>query len=141
MAKVMGYKGLLYYGAKGSTASTLIEARTDCSLEITPETGSTTSAGDGTTVPIETGEATSIDGKITFKTIVDTTDAVIAAIGAAAATGTAIALKFVPYSGSAIFDADCIVSFKVDSPLKGEAAIDISVEKLSASDRDPVIFA
>lgn len=141
MAKVMGYKGLLYYGAKGTTASTLVTARTDCSLEITPETGSTTSAGDGTTVPIETGEATSIDGKITFKTIVDDTDAVIAAIGAAAATGLAIALKFVPYSGSGTFDADCIVSFKVDSPLKGEASIDIGVEKLSASDRDPIIFA
>lgn len=140
MAKSMGYQGLLYYGVKGTTAATLVESRTDCSLEITPETGSTTSAGDGTTVPIETGEATSIEGKISFKTIVDTTDAFIAAAGAAAKAGVAIALKFVPFSGAGVFDCDCIISFKVETPLKGEASIDIGVEKVSSSDRDPVLF-
>lgn len=137
MAKVMGYKGRLFYGAKGSTAATRVLARVDANYEISVETGSTTAAGDGTSVPIETGEATSIDAKITFNMVVADDDGAVTALLGYAATGVAVALRFESYTGSGGLDADCIISAKQGSPLKGEATMDISVEKLSASDRVP----
>ena len=139
MAKVMGYKGLLYYGTKGSTAATLIEARVDVDYEVSVETGSTTAAGDGTSVPINTGEATALTGKITFNMVVDDDSTAIVALMAAAATGDPIALKFIRATGKLGFDADCVISAKQGAPLKGEATIDFSVETLSASLRDPVL--
>lgn len=141
MAKVMGYQGLLYYGTKGSTAATLITARVDVDYELGVETGSTTSAGDGTAVPINTGEATALSGKITWNQIVDDDSTAIVALLAAAATGNPIALKYIRKTGLLGFDADCVISAKQGSPLKGEATIDFTVETLSASLRTPVLNA
>lgn len=141
MAKVMGYQGLLYHGTKGSTAGTLITARTDVEYEVTPETGSTTSAGDGTTVPINTGEATALTASISFTMVVADDDASIVALLAAAATGTPIALRYIRKSGLLGFDADCILSARQGSPLAGEATIEFTVEQLSSSDRTPILNA
>lgn len=139
MAKVMGYQGLLYYGTKGSSASTQITGRVDVSYETSVETGSTTSAGDGSSVPIQTGEAVSLNGRITFNMIVADDDAAIVALLAAANTGNPIALKYIRASGLLGFDADCVISATQGSPLGGEATIDFAVEALSASDRAPVL--
>lgn len=141
MAKVMGYEGGLFYGTKGSTAATRINARVDVTYDTGVETGSTTSAGDGTTVPINTGEATALTGSIAFNVIVADDDTAITALQAAAATGNPIALKYIRHTGATGFDCDCIISSKQGSPLKGEATIDFTVEALSASLRDPVLNA
>lgn len=139
MAKKMGYQGLLYYGTKGGTASTLLSNRVDASYDIDVETGSTTSAGDGTTVPINTGEATALTGKVTFNMINDTTDTALTALIAAAATGNPVALRFIRYSGVTGLDADCVIKVTQGAPLKGEQTIDIEVVSLSASSRTPVL--
>lgn len=135
----MGYQGGLFYGTKGSTAATRINARVDVNYDLGVETGSTTSAGDGTTVPINTGEATALTPKITFNMIVDDDSTAIVALQAAAATGNPIALKYIRASGLLGFDCDCIISTKQGSPLKGEATMDVSVEQVSASLRTPVL--
>ena len=139
MAKTMGYQGGLFYGTKGSSAGTRINARVDVSYELGVETGSTTSAGDGTTVPINTGEATALSPKITFNMIVADDDSAIVALQAAAATGDPIALKYIRSTGKLGFDCDCIISTTQGSPLKGEATMDVSVEQVSASLRQPVL--
>lgn len=139
MAKVMGYQSGLFYGTKGGTAGTRINARVDVNYELTPETGSTTSAGDGTTVPINTGEATALTPKISFNMVVADDDAAIVALLAAAATGNPIALKYIRATGLFGFDCDCVISVTQGSPLKGEATIDVSVEAVSASLRPPVL--
>ncbi len=139
MAKTMGYQGLLYYGTKGSTAATQVLARVDANFELGVETGSTTSAGDGTTVPINTGEATALTGKVTFNMIVADDDSAVVAFQAAAATGTPIALRFIRSTGKLGLNADCVISTKQGAPLKGEATMDITVETLSASLRAPVL--
>jgi hypothetical protein len=141
MAKKMGYQGLLYYGTKGSTASTQVLRRVDASYEIDVEVGSTTSAGDGTAVPINTGEATALTGNITFNMIVDSNDAALVAFRAAAATGNPIALRFIPFTGSTGLNADCVIKITQGAPLKGEATADIEVVALSASDREPILNA
>jgi hypothetical protein len=141
MAKKMGYQGLLYYGTKGSTASTQVLRRVDASYDIDVEVGSTTSAGDGTAVPINTGEATALTGNITFNMIVDSNDAALVAFRAAAATGNPIALRFIPFTGSTGLNADCVIKITQGAPLKGEATADIEVVALSASDREPILNA
>ncbi len=139
MAKVMGYEGGLFYGTKGSTAATRINARVDVTYDIGVETGSTTSAGDGTTVPINTGEATALSPSIAFNMVVADDDSAVLALLAAAATGDPIALKYIRATGLLGFDCDCIISTKQGSPLKGEATIDVTVEQVSASLRTPVL--
>lgn len=139
MSKVMGYQSGVFYGTKGSTAATRINARVDVSYELAVETGSTTSAGDGTAVPINTGEATALTPKITFNMVVADDDAAIVALLAAAATGNPIALRYIRATGLLGFDCDCVISVTQGSPLKGEATIDVSVEQVSASLRTPVL--
>lgn len=137
----MGYQGGLFYGTKGSTAATRISARVDVTYEMGVETGSTTSAGDGTAVPINTGEATALTPSISFNMIVADDDAAIVAILAASATGNPIALKYIRASGLLGFDCDCVISTTQGSPLKGEATIDVKVEQVSSSLRTPVLNA
>ena len=139
MSKKMGYQGLLYYGTKGTTAATQVLCRVDASYELTPEVGSTTCAGDGTTVPINTGEATALTGKVTFNMIVASDDNAVVEFRAKAATGVPIALRFIQFSGATGFDADCIISTKKGAPLKGEQTMDIDVVALSSSDREPIL--
>jgi hypothetical protein len=69
--------------------------------------------------------------------IVSTDDTILVALLAAARTGLAVALKYIRSSGLLGLDADCIISVKEGSPLDGEQTVDITVEKLSASDRTP----
>lgn len=139
MGKTMGYQGGLFYGVKGSQAATRINARVDVSYELGVETGSTTSAGDGLSVPINTGEATALSPKISFNMIIADDDAAIVALQAAAATGEPIALRYVRSTGKLGFDCDCVISTTQGSPLKGEATMDVAVEQVSASLRVPVL--
>lgn len=141
MAKKMGYQGQLFYGTKGSTAATAVLRRVDASMDLDVETGSTTSAGDGSTVPINTGEATALTGAVTFNMIVDSNDAALVAFKAAAATGNPIALRFIAYTGTTGLDADCVIKITQGAPLKGEATADIEVVALSASLREPLLNA
>lgn len=139
MAKKQGYEGLLYYGTKGSTAATQVLRRVDATYEIGVDTGSTTSAGDGSSVPITTGEAVALNVSMTFNMIVDSNDAALVAFKAAAATGNPIALRFIQYTGVTGLDADCVISMSQGSPLGGEQTVDITVEALSASLREPTL--
>lgn len=141
MAKTMGYEGLLYHGTKGSQAATQITARRDVNYDLTPETGETTSAGDGSSVPIVTGEATALNAKIDFSLIVADDDNAVVALMAAAATGNPIALRFIRSTGKLGFDCDCVISAKQGAPYKGEQTMDIAVVAISASLRTPVLNA
>ena len=139
MAKTMGYEGLLYYGTKGSTAGTQITARRDVTHDTSVDVGETSEAGDGSAVPIVTGEAAALTPSINFSLIIsDDSDAVVA-LQAAAATGNPIALRYIRSSGKLGFDCDCVISTSQGSPYKGEATIDVTVEAVSASLRTPIL--
>ena len=139
MADKMGYQGLLYHGTVGSTAATQITNCVDVNYENSVSTGSTTRRGDGSSVPLVTGEAVSLDGKLTFNMIVSTTDTSLVALLAAARTGAAIALRYIRATGLLGLDADCILSCKEGAPLNGEQTVDFTVEKLSRSLRTPIL--
>jgi len=137
--KRMGYQGLLYHGTKGSTAATQITKRVDCTYDTDVETGSTTSAGDGSSVPINCGEATALTAKLTFNMIVDSADSSLVALEAASRTGNPIALRFIKNSGGLGLDADCVIKVTNGAPLKGEQTVDIEVVALSNSLREPLL--
>lgn len=133
MTNVMGYSEVLKYGAKGSQAATEVLNATDVTYDSAVTTGSTTSRGDGTSVPVETGEATQIKGSLSFGMIVDDGDATLTSLISAAKTGLAVALFF------KTFDCDCIISFSDGAPLDGEETLQFQVERVSKSDRDPIL--
>lgn len=137
----MGYEGLIYHGTKGSTATTQILNCRDVDYEVNPTTGSTKRRGDGSSVPIKTGEATGLEAKLTFNMIVEDGDTSLVALLAAARTGEPIALRYIRETGLLGLDADCIISAKEGAPLDGEQTIDFSVVDLSRSSRDPLLNA
>lgn len=132
-----GYEGLLYYGAAGAQAGTQITDRVDVEYEVDPEIGSTTAAGDGSKVPINTGEATALGVNMTWNMIVNKNSTAIVDLLAAAATGAAIAIRYIRASGKLGLDADVILGAKQGAPLKGEQTIDFTVKALSRSQREP----
>lgn len=137
----MGYQGLLYRGPAGSTAATQITERVDVSYEVTPTTGSTMSAGDGSSVPIQTGEATSLGVAMSFNMNVNSTSTNLVALLAAARTGAPIALRYIRSSGLLGLDADCVLSASEGAPLAGEQTVDFTVVALSKSLRTPLLNA
>ena len=139
MAKTMGYEGLLYYGTKGSTAGTQITARRDVTHDTSVEIGETSEAGDGSAVPIVTGEAAARTPSINFSLIISDDSAAVVALQAAAATGDPIALRYIRSTGKLGFDCDCVISTSQGSPYKGEATMDVTVEAVSASLRTPIL--
>ncbi len=52
MGHKMGYQGIFKYGVKGATAATTITNIQDKKVDLDPEMGETTEAGDGTAVPL-----------------------------------------------------------------------------------------
>lgn len=137
MTKVMGYQGVLLYGVKGSAAGTRVLKRVDCEYGVQPQVGSTTSAGDGFSVPITTGEATQLTASMSFTMITESNDAALLAFEAASRTGNPIALAFSSFNGGLGIDADCVIQVTNGAPLAGEATVNIEVVALSNSLREP----
>jgi hypothetical protein len=137
MTKVMGYQGVLLYGVKGSAATNRVLKRVDCEYGVQPQVGSTTSAGDGFSVPITTGEATQLTASMSFTMIRESNDAALLALEAASRTGNPIALAFSAFNGGLGIDADCVIQLTSGAPLAGEATVNIEVVALSASLREP----
>ena len=139
MSQQMGYKGLLYYGAAGNQASALLENTRDIQYATEPTVGNTTIRGAGTSVPIESGEAVSLKATLTWTMIHDTADTSLVALLAAAATGAAVALRFIRSTGLLGLDADCVVKATQGAPLAGEETIDFEVVSLSRATRAPLL--
>ena len=142
-AKLMGYKGVLLYGTKGARAANRVLRRVDCEYGVDLTVGSTTSAGDGSTVPIATGEAVLRTVSLTFNMLRETNDAALIALEAANKTGDPIALAFTPENAAAGFglDADCVINLTTGAPLNGEQTVDIEIVALSDAIRSPVLNA
>lgn len=138
-AKKMGYQGLLYRGSAGATAATQVTKARDIKYTVTPKTGSTTTRGDGSSVPIETGEVVSISIGLTWNMIHDASDTSLTAFRAAAATGAAIALRYIPVSGGTGCDVDAIISCDHGAPLGGEQTFDFAIVAITDGSRTPLL--
>lgn len=133
MATPMGYEALLYYGAAGSTAATQITNATDIDYSISPSRGTTTVRGSGSSVPIATSRVTQLDPTITWKMVYKTSDTTLTALRSAAATGAAVAIRYIPKSGGTGFDGDMTLEVKNGAPLNGEQTFEFTAKPTDES--------
>lgn len=135
----MSFEGEIYYGVKGSTASTKLTNVRDVNLGIEHEEGDTSERGSGANPPIKysrvTGRMVSVDWQMLEKS----DDTSLSALKTAAAAGTPVAIKLVDYaSGTTRFDGDMIVSYKKSEPHGKEMAYTFT-GKPNNDDRDATI--
>ena len=135
----MGYEGLLYYGAAGSTAATQLTNCQDIKLDLDHEEGDTTVRGSGSSPPIKTVCATAIMVGLEFTMINDSSDASLTAMKNAAGAKTPIALRGKDYSSGKGPDADVILKMSAPWPLKGEQAITFTATP-NRDNRTPVAY-
>lgn len=136
----MGFEGLLYYGAAGSTASTLLENCKDITISNDVERGNTTVRGTSASAPIETEHVTLLKLQIEFTMVNDSTDTYLEALKVAAAAGTAVALRGKDYSSGKGPDGDFTLSASKPWPLQGEQVITFTATPTRGSGRAPVLY-
>lgn len=136
----MGFEGMLYYGAAGATASTLIENCKDITISRDVERGNTTVRGDSSVAPIETEHVSLRKLSIEFTMLNDSTDATLEALRVAVATGAAVALRGKDYSAGKGPDADFTLSQSDPWTLNGEQAITFTAVPTRGNGRTPQIY-
>lgn len=139
MGHKMSYHALFKYGAAGSTASTVITNIRDKKIDLEPQVASTTEAGDGTEVPIDTEEVTSLKVSFEWTMLEKDNDATLAALKSAAMSGTPVALRTQDYESGLGYDGDVILKMSANKPLNGEASITFTATP-NRSERDPQLF-
>lgn len=138
--KKMGYEALLYYGAAGATASTQITNRIDVNYGITPQTAPTTTAGSGSSPPIETVRVVGRQAQITWTMLDKSDDTTLTALRAAAAAGSTVALRYIPHSGGTGFDGDVVLQCENGAPLGGQNTFNFTATP-NDDDRAPSLNA
>jgi hypothetical protein len=136
----MGFEGQLFYGAPGSTASTLIENCQDITVTRDVERGNTTVRGDSSVAPIETEHVTLRKLQIEFVMLNDSTDTTLESLRVAVATGAGVALRGKDYSSGAGPDADFTLSQSDPWPLNGAQVITFTATPTRAYGRTPEIY-
>lgn len=136
----MGFEGLLYYGTAGTTAATLLENTRDITVTYDVERGDTTVRGDSSAAPIKTADVTARMANIEFAMINDITDTAFAALKAAVAAGTGVALRGKDYSSGKGPDADYTLSMSQPWPLAGEQVVTFTAEPSRSYGRAPVNY-
>lgn len=122
----MGFEGLIYYGVAGTTASTPIQNSRDIKVSSDPQMGDTTVRGLGTSPPVETEGVSSIKWSATLQMVNSSSDTVLAALLAAAAGGTPVAIRMKDRTAGKGYDGDCNVKVDHGAPLKGEQTLDFT---------------
>ncbi len=136
----MGFEGLLYYGAPGSTASTLLENCKDITIGGDVTRGNTTVRGDGSEPPIETEDVTIRKLQIEFVMLNSKTDTALEALKVAVGDGTAVALRGKDYAAGKGPDADFTLSKSAPWPLEGEQVITFTATPTRGYSRAPVMY-
>lgn len=135
--QIMGFEGLLYYGVAGATATTLLENTRDITTKLDVERGDTTVRGDSTQPPIKTSRVTARVIGMEFVMVNDKTDAALAALKAAAHSGTPVALRGKDYASGKGPDGDFNLSYSHPWPLAGEQVITFTAEPDRSYGRTP----
>jgi len=122
-----GWERMIYAGAAGGAASTLLEHAVDVNLNKTTEVTETTDRGDGTEIPINTEQVVARGCEVTFSTRYYDSDATVIDLIAAAETGEPRALKVLRANGGTQeVDADFNLSYDSPGGLKDGMLIDFT---------------
>jgi len=137
-----GWERILYKGAAGATAATLVDRVVDVDVNKDVTRVETTDRGDGTIVPIETHQVVSRQCEVTFTLRYYDSDAKIADLIAAAETGADRAIKVVRRTGGLTeVDADVNLSYSSPGKLKDGMLVEFTAQLSQDSGRTPVIVS
>lgn len=139
MAKKMGFEGVLYYGAAGSTASTQITNRRDVNINTETEKGDTTTAGAGSSVPIGTSRVSRVNISIEWTMLEDASDTTLEALKVAAAAGSPVALRTKDYAAGKGFDGDVVLDVRKGLPIAGEQTVQFTATPCD-DNRAPIVY-
>lgn len=138
MANVkMGFEGIAYYGAAGSSATNQLLNVRDIKLELDVDKGNTTVRGDSSGPPIETEDVCIRKVSVELTMINDITDTFFAALMTAAAAGSGVALKLKSYSSGRGPDADFSLKASLPWNLNGEQVITFTATPSRSYGRAP----
>lgn len=129
----LGPDGILYYGAAGSTAATVVTTIRDVTIKTDP-TKADTSSRDSI---MDTEQTVGLKVSIDFEMLNKSTNSVLTALLAAAAAGSAVALKTRDYSGGRGWDGDFTLSAENGQPYRGEQTYKFTATPSDASARVP----
>lgn len=136
--KKMGYEGEIYYGAAGATAATKITNSRDINYAYGPVNEDTTIRGSGSTPPVRTSRPVALELKdLSWNMLNKTDDTTLTALRAAAAAGSAVALRTKHIASGLGLDADCYIECTQGMPLGGVQTYDFKVVGLEDVDRTP----
>jgi hypothetical protein len=131
----MGFEGILYYGAAGSTATNQLTNAKDITISGDVERGDTTRRGDSSGPPIKSGRVTARIVGIEFQMLNNTSDTYLEAMKVAAAAGTPVALRGKDYAAGKGPDGDFTLGVSKPWPLAGEQVVTITAEPTEESGR------
>lgn len=129
----LGPDGILYYGTTGTTPSTVVNHIRDVTIKTDP-TKADTSSRDSM---LDTEETVGLKVSIDFEMLNKSSNAVLTALLAAAAAGSAVALKTRDYSGGRGWLGDFELSVENGQPYRGEQTYKFTATPSSKSDRVP----
>src|SRR5207237_762434 len=102
----MGYEGLVYYGTAGATAATPLTNVEDLNYDTELEKVEITTRGNGTALPKKSEKPVCVGATVTWSMFMQTGDAALTALIAAARTGASVALRTRAHSTGTGFDGD-----------------------------------
>ena len=136
----MGFEGLVYYGAAGSTAATQLQNTGDINYVLSHERGDSTVRGDSSAPPIKTESVTARVAAVEFQMKNYASDTSLEAIRVASAAGTAVAIRTKDHSAGKGFDGDCHVEVSHPYPLAGEQVVTITCTPTRDGGRMPSLY-
>jgi hypothetical protein len=138
--KVMWFRGQLFIGAAGSTATTQLTHAMQAKIDVKPTTVETTERGDGTAVPQETQSVVKVAVGISFTMPNRTDDVNLATIRSAAASGTPLAFRGKDHASGKGPDMDCYVEVSEGQPYNGAQTFDITLTPTDDAGRSPQAY-
>jgi len=121
--KKMGFEGLLYYGAAGSTGSTLMTNVQDVTISHDNEEGATGTRNASSGPIVNTSRVTAKNVSLEFTMIVKSDDAALEYLRSCEAAGMPVALRGKDHSAGKGPDLDWILAMQHGQPLKGEQTV------------------
>lgn len=121
-----GFERYLAYGVAGVQAATQITNLVDVQYNTDPEKAEDTIGGDGSTVPINTETVVALSAELTFNMRNKPSDTTLAALIAAARTGTPVALYYKDHASGKGYDGDVTLAVTNGAELKGVGTFDFT---------------
>lgn len=135
----MAFEGLMYYGTAGSTATNLLTNIRDVTITQSTQKGDTTPRGSGSSPPVGSQRITRADIQLQFTMLNRSDDTYLAAMLAAAAACTPVALRGKDHSSGKGPDMDFILAVENGQPVNGEQTYKFTADPTEESGRTPAI--